>query len=77
MFWPVFTSFLLNLSYAVTGFSVLLIASVYLDRRIQKMKGGHFKQVIDKIHDNALAMAVYYGLRFAGLCLLASAFVRG
>jgi hypothetical protein len=70
-------SFLLNLLYAGVGFSVLLIASIYLDRRIQKMKGGHFKQVIYHIHENALAMAIYYGLRFAGLCLLASAFVRG
>jgi hypothetical protein len=73
----ILTSFLLNLLYAVIGFSVLLMASVYLDRRIQKMKGGHFKQVIDKIHENSTSVAIYYGLRFAGLCLLAGAFVRG
>lgn len=70
-------SFLLNLAYAIVGFSVLLIASVYLDRRIRKMKGGHFREVIDRIHETPLSMAVYYGMRFAGLCLLASAFVRG
>jgi hypothetical protein len=70
-------SFLLNLFYACAGFSVLLIASVYLDRRIQKMKGGHFKEVINEIHQSPPAMAIYYGLRFVGLCLLASAFVRG
>lgn len=74
---PILISFLLNLIYALVGFSVLLMASVYLDRRIQKMKGGHFKLVIDRIHENPLSVAIYYGLRFAGLCLLASAFVRG
>jgi len=41
------------------------------------MKGGHFREVIDRIHETPLSMAVYYGMRFAGLCLLASAFVRG
>jgi sensor domain CHASE-containing protein len=70
-------SFVLNLLYAVIGFGVLLIASVYLDRRISKMKGGHFRMVIDRIHESAISTAIYYGLRFAGLCLLASAFVRG
>ncbi len=70
-------SFLLNLLYAIIGFGVLLVASVYLDRRIQKMKGGHFREVIDRIHETSISMAIYYGLRFAGLCLLASAFVRG
>jgi hypothetical protein len=74
---PILISFMLNVVYAVVGFSVLLIASIYLDRRIQRMKGGHFRQVIDRIHESSLSMAVYYGLRFAGLCLLASAFVRG
>lgn len=70
-------SFLLNLLYALVGFSVLLMASIYLDRRIQKMKGGHFRLVIDRIHETPISMAIYYGLRFAGLCLLAGAFVRG
>lgn len=74
---PILISFLLNLCYAVTGFTVMLLASVYLDRRIQNMKGGHFKRVIDRIHEDSSAMAIYYGLRFAGLCILTSAFIRG
>lgn len=74
---PILISFLLNLAYALVGFSVLLVASIYLDRRIRKLKGGHFREVIDRIHESSISMAIYYGLRFAGLCLLASAFVRG
>ena len=74
---PFLLSFLLNLTYALVGFSVLLISSVCLDRRIQRLKGGHFRAVIDRIHEQPLSTAIYYGLRFAGLCILAGSFIRG
>jgi hypothetical protein len=69
-------AFVFNLGYTVVGFTVLLLGSMYLDRRIARMKGGHFKKVIDKIHDSSDATAIYYGLRFVGLCLLVQSFIR-
>jgi hypothetical protein len=64
-------SFSLNLVYftiaVATGWAVL--------RGLDKLNGSEFSNAQRGMEDGNLALAVYYGLRFMGICVIASAFL--
>ncbi len=66
-------AFVLNLCYLAVTIGVALWLPAFLDR---KLEIGFKEDVWQKMGGSPMALAVYHGLRFVGICLLASAFVR-
>jgi hypothetical protein len=66
----------INLAYLCLALLVAWFVLLWLDRRLARGKGlfsAHFRTM----QVNALALAVYLGLRFLGICWLAGAFLHG
>ena len=64
-------SFGLNMLYFVVG---LLVVWGML-RMFDKLAGGSFSDARAKMAENPMALAVYFGARFLGVCVLGAAFV--
>lgn len=47
-----------------------LVALFFLLRWFDQLSGKTFKNAYSRIQDDAKALAIYYGLRFLGACLL-------
>lgn len=56
----------LDLFWALLAILLVVIVSVWLDRRAKVA----FPESLSQMRRDARATAVYYGLRFLGLCLL-------
>jgi len=67
------TAFALNMVYFVLALAGGWLVLRGLDRLGGMTFSENFKEMRD---DNNLALAVYLGLRFVGVCYLASAFLR-
>lgn len=66
-------AFLLNLIY----FSLAVVVGWAVLRGLDALGGMTFSENFKEMRDdNNLAVAVYLGLRFVGVCYLASAFLR-
>lgn len=66
-------AFALNLIY----FFLALFAGWAVLRGLDRLSGMTFSENFKEMRDdNNLAVAVYLGLRFVGVCYLASAFLR-
>lgn len=52
----------------VAVFAALLL--LFVLRRFDKSLGRDIKSTLDRIHDNAMAAALYLGLRFVGAAIL-------
>jgi len=61
-----FTSGVYRLAFALLA----LLGLFLLLRLFDKLSGHSFNTAYSRINDNAQALAVYYGLRFMGACLL-------
>lgn len=67
----VFVSFALDLVHFLIGMAAIFAALRILDR----LALHRFTKSLEKLYENPLALGLYLGLRFAGACLYASAFV--
>ena len=66
-------SFVLNMVYLVVAlFTVWGVLHVF-----DKLSGGSFSEAKAQIQTNPMALGVYYGARFLGVCILGAAFVGG
>lgn len=61
----------LNLFWALVALLLVVIFSLWLDRRA----GIKFPEALARIRNDARAGALYYGLRWLGICLLVGAAV--
>ncbi len=67
---------LLKLAYAALGVVLVILLSVWLDRRVAKMlsaQDGGFGGAMHLIRSTPLSAGVYYGLRIVALALLVAA----
>lgn len=67
-----FFSFGLDLTHFLLGIVAIFVALRLLD----KLAAHRFTLALEKMYENPLALGLYLGLRFAGACLYASAFVH-
>lgn len=65
-------SFALNLAHFLLG----IVAIFFALRALDKFANHQFSKALEKMYENPLALGFYLGLRFAGACLYASAFVH-
>jgi hypothetical protein len=66
-------SFVLNMAYLAVALVLIRMVIWYLNWST----GLHFSEhVLEKIKTDPKALALYFGLRFFGLCYLAAAFLR-
>lgn len=66
-------AFLKNVVYLIVTLGLLRYGLYWLDRSM----GINFKEMVwDVISKDSMALAVYHGLRFIGVCVVASAFLR-
>lgn len=69
----VIMSTVLNLVFAVLA----VVALVFLLRWFDKQAGVGFTEWIEAVsNENPKALAIYYGLRFLGVCLLVGAIIQ-
>jgi len=66
----------LNLAYLVLALVVGWFILLGLDFRIARGK-SLFSQHFNKMADDPIALAIYLGLRFLGVCWLAASFTHG
>lgn len=69
-------SFGINLAYLILMLVIGWFILLWLDRRLARGR-GLFAQHFQAMQANGMALAIYLGLRFVGICLIASAFIRG
>ena len=66
-------AFAMNMVYLLITLAVVRYVLAWFDHSL----GVNFKEhAWDVIQTNPLALGLYHGLRFVGVCLLASAFLR-
>ena len=66
----------LNVAYLVLALVGGWLSLLWLDLRIARGK-SLFSQHFNKMADDPIALAIYLGLRFLGVCWIASSFVHG
>lgn len=66
-------AFAMNLAYLLVTLFVIWLVLKLLDRSLGISFGTDVWPVLKQ---SPVALAVYHGMRFAGVCLLASAFLR-
>jgi len=66
-------SFALNMMYLVVALFVVWGMLRVFDR----LGGGSFSEIKQKMGEDSMSLAVYYGARFLGVCILGAAFVGG
>ena len=62
-------AFLLRLLMAGIGITFLFIGNFLLLRLADKAAGIKFRKSFDKVEESALALSIYYGLRWLGICI--------
>lgn len=66
----------LNFGYLIVALTVGWFVLLALDRRLASGKGT-FNIHFGKMQESGVALALYLGLRFLGLCVLVAAFLHG
>lgn len=62
----ILTSWLMTVSYA----ALAVVGGWWLLRLLDRIGGVNFKETVGRITSEPLSAAIYFGLRFLGVCLL-------
>ena len=76
MFDVAMQSFFIHLCYASFAVGIGWAALAWLDRRLAAGKSA-FAQHFAAMQANPVALGIYFGMRFIGLCVLAGCFILG